>query len=195
MSQCPYWNILSCLSYIANKTRPDISYLVNIFPKFQINPGMLYWCSRWLLGYVNHTKHYKLKLDSQNVDLITYTDADFPANSDDLTSKERQLVLLDTAPVDWRTFKEKSIALSIMESESVDMTEAAKNLIWFDHILSECLESWKSLLKVDNQAAINFVKSLIENSCSKHIAIKLFLIHVLVYSEKFNLVFVSVTVF
>lgn len=45
-------------------------------------------------------------------------------------------------------------------------------------------------MKVDNQAAINFVKSPIENSCLKHIDIKLFLIHELVYSEKFNLVFV-----
>lgn len=198
MSQYPYRNILGCLSYIANKTRPDISYSVNIFSQFQVNPGMVHWCGLLrLLGYVNHTKHYKLKLDCQNLDLITYTDADFAANRDDRTSMGGQLVLLDTAPVDWRTFKEKSVTLSTMESEFVAMTEAAKNLVWFDRILSECSEKGfiehrksKPLLRVDNQAAIDFVKSPIENSRSKHIDIKLFFIRELVYYEKFNLVYV-----
>lgn len=43
MSQLPYRNILGCLSFIAGRTRPDISYAVNIYSQFQSNPGVKHW--------------------------------------------------------------------------------------------------------------------------------------------------------
>lgn len=83
-----------------------------------------------------------------------------------------------------------------MESEFVAMTEAVKNLMWYDKILKECHERniisnyTKSLLHVDNQAAIDFVKSPIENYRSKHIDVKLFFIRDLVYQDIFDLKFI-----
>ena len=56
-----------------------------------------------------------------------------------------------------------------MEAEFVAMTEAGKELLWFDRILEECYSKnllhgskEESLLLADNMAAIDFVKSPIE---------------------------------
>lgn len=197
MSKLPYRSVLGCLSFIANRTRPDISYAVNIFSQFQNNPGIIHWNGLLrLLGYVYATKHFRLKLDCNKYQLITFSDADFAANRDDRTSIGGQIVMLDNSPIDWRTFKEKCVSLSTMESEFVAMTEAAKNLLWFDRILKECRSYkliggfLKSVLNVDNQAAIDFVRSPIENHRSKHIDVKLFFIRDLVYQNIFELKFV-----
>ena len=87
MLKFPYRNVLGCLSFIANRTRPDISYAVNIFSQFQNNPGMMHWDGLLkLLGYVSYTREHKLQLLCSSVNLIVYSDADFAANRDDRTS-------------------------------------------------------------------------------------------------------------
>lgn len=89
-----------------------------------------------LLGYVKSTSHYQLRLSHIKPELVVYSDADFAANRDNRTSIGSHIVMLDNAPVDWCTFKEKCISLSPMESEF--MAEAAKNLVLFNRILEEC---------------------------------------------------------
>ena len=198
MSAYPYRSVLGCLSFIANRTRPDISYAVNIFSQFQSNPGLVHWDGLLkLLGYVKYTRDFKLKLVCNKVQIVTYTDADFASNRDDRTSMGGQLVLLDSSPIAWRTFKEKCVSLSTMESEFVAMTEAAKEMLWFSRILDECVEKGivrqgveKSILYVDNMATISFVKSPIENYRTKHIDIKLFFVRDLLYKNVFEVKYV-----
>lgn len=197
MSKIPYRNLLGCLSFLGNRTRPDICYAVNIFSQFQQNPGRIHWEGLLrLLGYVHYTQHYKLKLSCSKPQLIVFTDADFAANRDDRKSLGGQLVLLDNSPVDWRTFKEKSVSLSTMEAEFIAMTEASKNLVWFDRILTECSENLifknkiKAILNMDNQSAIDFTKSPIENYRTKHMEVKLLFVRDLVKDNIFDLKFV-----
>lgn len=199
MIKYPYRSVLGCLSFISNRTRPDISYAVNILSQFQSNPGIPHWNGLLkLLGYVFQTRNLKLKLSCVKPYIITYSDADFAANRDDRTSLGGQLVLLGNSPISWRTFKEKSVSLSSMEAEFVAMTEATKELTWYGNILGECYDrkllggnQAKPVLLVDNMAAIDFVKSPIENHRSKHIDVKLFFVRDLVYNEKFMLQFVT----
>lgn len=201
MKQYPYRSLLGCLSFLANRTRPDISYSVNIFSQFQSNPGMTHWSGLLkLLGYIKCTKNLKLKLSCKNPHLITYSDADFASNRDDRTSLGGQLVMLDNSPITWRTSKQKSVCLSTMESEFVSMTDAVKELVWFDRVLKECIHTQiildhklKPLLFVDNQATIEFVKSPIENHRTKHIDVRLFFIRELFYDDTFTLKYVKTT--
>lgn len=113
--------------------------------------------------------------------MVAFIYTDFAANRDERTLVGGQIVMVDSSPMDWDTFTEKCVNLPIMESEFVAMTETSKNLVWFDRILHECRERQvihdvgdKSRLHIDNQAAINFVNSPIENHHSKHMDAKLF---------------------
>lgn len=197
MRQYPYRNLLGCLSFLASRTRPDISYAVNIFSQFQSNPGMEHWCGLLkLLGYVKKTSHYKLKLNCDNVTLTGYSDADFAANRDDRISMGGQYVCFGGSPITWRTFKEKSVALSTMEAEFISMVESIKELNWLDNVLKSCSENRiinynsQPVLLVDNQAAIEFLKSPIENHRTKHIDIKYFFVRDLYYNNAFKVKYV-----
>ena len=54
----PYRSALGCLSFVVGRTRPDITYAVNIFNQFQERPGLFHWLGLLrLLGYINFTKH------------------------------------------------------------------------------------------------------------------------------------------
>lgn len=197
MKKFPYRNILGCLSFLSNRTRPDISYAVNIFSQFQNNPGMEHWCGLLkLLGYVRKTSGYKLRLNCNATNLIGYSDADFASNRDDRISMGGQFICLGNAPIVWRSFKEKSVTLSTMEAEFVSMVESIKELTWLDNVLKACSEKKiikyvsKPLLLVDNQAAIEFLKSPLENYRTKHIDIKYFYVRELYYNETFSIKYV-----
>lgn len=79
-----------------------------------------------------------------------------------------------------------------MESEFVAMTEAAKNLVLGNRIWQECQKfklipkgGGDAVLRVDNQAAIDFARSPIKNYKSKHIDVRLFFIWDQVYKGIF----------
>lgn len=194
MDRIPYRNLLGCLSFLCNRTRPDISYTVNILSQFQSKPGVAHWNGLLrLLGYVYKSQDLMLNLKSSKPNLVAYSDADFASNRDDRTSLGGQLVLFDRAPISWRTFKHRCVSLSTMESELISMTESAKELLWYDRIISECFRKGiltgpkaESILFVDNMATIDFVKSPIENNRSKHIDVRLFFVRDLIYKDVFK---------
>lgn len=200
MSRIPYRSLVGSLSFLANRTRPDISYAVNIFSQFQQNPGMTHWMGLLkLLGYVEYTKNLKLDISNiSNLDLIAYSDADFANNRDSRVSMGGHIIFIDKVPIAWRSFKQKSVCLSSMESEFVSLTEASKEIIWYQRIFKECvnfniLSKNKNIPKllVDNQASINFVNSPLENYRTKHIDIKLFFVRDLVYQNLFEIKYVQ----
>lgn len=185
MVSIPYRNLIGSLAFLAGRTRPDISYALNIFSQFQESPGMIHWEGLLkLLGYVSATRNVALNLSSiKNINLNIFSDADFASNRDDRTSMGGQIIFLDGVPIAWRAFKQKCVSLSSMESEFVAMTEAVKELFWFRNILSECIAQniipqteINAKLLADNRAAIDYVKSPIENYRTKHIDVKLFFI-------------------
>lgn len=199
MKKIPYRNVIGCLSYITSHTRPDIAYAVNIFSQFQANPGKFHWNGLLkLLGYVQNTKDAKLQLSCSKIQLKTFTDADFAANRDDRTSLSGQISFLGEAPITWRANKQKSVSLSTMEAEFVALTEATKELVWFNNIITECHDReifpgsmLKPQLKVDNMAAIAFIKSPIETYKTKHIDVKLFFVRDLLSKDIFEVSYVK----
>lgn len=200
MERIPYRNLIGSLAFLANRTRPDISYALNIFSQFQSNPGISHWMGLLkLLGYVKYTKDLQLNLSKiTDLNLITYTDADFANNKDDRTSMGGMIVLIDKVPITWRSSKQKLVCLSSMESEFVALTEASKELIWYQRILKEgeeCeifkLGKNAPTLFADNQACMDFTKSPIENHRSKHIDVKLFFVRDLIYQKTFDLKYIS----
>lgn len=200
MEKLPYRSVIGCLSFLCSRTRPDISYAVNILSQFQENPGLQHWnCLIKLLGYVSSSRNLCLDLSKvESLNLHTYSDADFANNRDDRTSMGGVLLLIDRSPILWRTFKQKCTSLSTMEAEYISLTEAAKETVWILHIIDECYNMqivpdlhYEKLLFCDNSAAIDFSKSAIENSRSKHIDVRYHFLRDLVYSKIFTLKYIN----
>jgi len=199
MSNFPYRSLIGCLAFIASRTRPDISFIVNLLSQFQANPGRLHWEALLkVLGYVYYSRNYKLNLYKiNNISLKYFSDASFADNVDDRSSTSGLIIFLDEVPIFWGTRKQRHITLSTMESELVALTDAVKEAKWMMNIFKEMKkrdilqEDAEHNVFCDNLATINFSKSPIENIRTKHIHIRYLFIRDLIYKKLFNLKYIN----
>lgn len=80
-----------------------------------------------------------------------------------------------------------------MEAEYVTLTEAAKELIWLKNVIeneSLNLNLKESTLFCDNQSAIAFSNSPLENQRTKHIHIKYLFLRNLIFDKIFDLKYI-----
>ena len=138
----PYRSLIGCLGFLSERACPDISFAVNLLSQFQNNPGKIHWHSLLkVLGYVNATCHLKLNLsDIHNLKLHVYNDAVFASNRDDWVSIGGLTLLIDNVPIQWRTTKQKCVALLSMESKFISLTKASKEVIWIARVFEEYYE-------------------------------------------------------
>lgn len=197
MKRYPFRNLIGNLSFIASRTRPDISYVVNRLSRVQGNPHMTHWdLLLKTLGYLQATCDDCLNLsDVSHLTTTCYSDASYADNLDDRTSTSGYIVMIGNSPISWRTAKQSFVSLSTMESEFVALTEAAKEVSWISRILAECKNEkllptnidLRTVLKTDNEAAIFYSNSPVENSRTKHINVKYHFIRTLINDNLFKL--------
>ena len=200
MSKLPYRNLIGCLYFLCNRSRPEISHAVNIFSQFQENPGLVHWDALLkLLGYVQYTQHYMLDLSHIiEITVNCFSDSDFASNRDDRISMGGIILFIDNVPIIWRSNKHKCVSLSTMESEYITLTDAAKEILWISRILEKLnnfnpinFNSKSCNLFCDNRAAIDFAKSPIENNRTKHIDVRYHFLRNLIYDELFTLKYID----
>ncbi|GFT18660.1 retrovirus-related Pol polyprotein from transposon TNT 1-94 [Trichonephila clavipes] len=140
-------------------------------------------------------QEYKLELSKvKSLKLRCYSDTDFATNRDDRVSMGGFITFIDETPISSRTFKQKSVSLSTMEAESVSLTEAAKEFIWLKNVIdnkSLNLELSENVMFCDNQAAINFSKSPVENCRTKHIDVRYHFLWNLIYDKVFQIKYID----
>lgn len=195
MKKFPYRTLIGCLSFIANRSRPDIAFAVNIMSQFSNCYNYQHWTIVVdLVNYVINTKDDKLCLS--NVDnslLIAYSDANWGCHLTDRFSTSGYLICLAGIPFSWKCSKQKCIALSSMESEFIALTDTTKELLWFANICNElCVipKIERPTLYCDNQSAIYYCKNNVENLKTKHIDIRFQFVRNLLNEGKFELKFI-----
>ncbi|GFU72340.1 retrovirus-related Pol polyprotein from transposon TNT 1-94 [Trichonephila clavipes] len=140
-------------------------------------------------------QEYKLELSKvKSLKLRCYSDSDFATNRDDRVSMGGFITFIDETPISSRTFKQKSVSLSTMEAEYVSLTEAAKEFIWLKNVIdnkSLNLELSENVMFCDNQAAISFSKSPVENYRTKHIDVRYHFLRNLIYDKVFQIKYIG----
>ena len=71
------------------------------------------------------------------LNLVAYSDADFPGNVSDRRSTSGVVLMLNGAPVSWSSRKQSCVSLSTTESEYVAATTAAKEVAWMRRLLDD----------------------------------------------------------
>ncbi|GFV45603.1 retrovirus-related Pol polyprotein from transposon TNT 1-94 [Trichonephila clavipes] len=140
-------------------------------------------------------QEYKLELSKvKSLKLRCYSDSDFATNRDDRVSMGGFITFIDETPISSRTFKQKSVSLSTMEAEYVSLTEAAKEFIWLKNVIDDKslnLELSQNVMFCDNQAAISFSKSPVENCRTKHIDVRYHFLRNLIYDKVFQIKYIG----
>jgi len=92
--------LIGCLNYLANTTRPDISFAVGALSRYNLNPGLQHWkCAKHVIRYLKQTADYKIQYQKTEKPLYTYTDADWAGDQDERKSCSGSVHILAGGPI------------------------------------------------------------------------------------------------
>jgi Reverse transcriptase (RNA-dependent DNA polymerase) len=132
--------LLGSLQFIANSTRPDITYAVNRLAAYTTNLGLEHHRAiKQILRYLIGTKtlgitYMKSQDVTDNNNLFhRFADAAF-VNAEDLASITGYIFLAAGGAITWRSKKQTVITLSSTEVEYVALLEAGCKAIWLRNL-------------------------------------------------------------
>ncbi|KAG7558463.1 Zinc finger CCHC-type [Arabidopsis thaliana x Arabidopsis arenosa] len=168
-----YRKNVGCLRYLLH-TRPDLSYCVGILSRYMQSPreshaAAMKQCLRYLKGTT--TLGIMFSRSKEVPRLVGYSDSSHNVDPDDGRSTMGHIFYLGNSPISWCSQKQNVVALSSCEAEFMAGTEAAKQAIWLQDLLSEIAgtPSEKVTILIDNQSAIALTKNPVLHGRSKHI--------------------------
>ena len=177
--------VVGCLNYLANISRPDIAYAVNYVSRFTESPLECHFqMLKRLLRYLRGTTelYLKYKCDS-DFKLTCYSDADFAGDEMCRKSTTGFLMNLGLCTVSWCSQKQKIVALSTTEAEYVASCDAVKHLLWCKRLIKEFGYNIQPEILIDNQSSIKIIKNPKFHNRTKHIDVRYHYIREM-YNEK-----------
>jgi Reverse transcriptase (RNA-dependent DNA polymerase)/GAG-pre-integrase domain/Integrase core domain len=188
MSNIPYDSAVGSLIYAATCTRPDISQAVSTVSRYMSNPGKPHWeAVKWILRYLRGTTEHGILFDgakAEKLSLSGFVDSDYGGNVDTRKSTTGFVFLLGGC-VSWRSASQSCVALSSTEAEYMAATEATKEAIWLQRMVSDLgLKHGPIQLQCDSQSALHLAKNPVFHARTKHIDIRYHFIREAVSEQK-----------
>jgi len=184
----PYLSAIGALMYLANCTRPDIAFSVNLLARYSSAPTRRHWNGikhilRYLRGTTDMGLFYSNCLKTQ---LIGYADAGYLSDPHKARSQTGYVFTYGGTAISWRSVKQTLTATSSNHSEILAIHEASRECIWLRSMIQHIrersgLSSIKdspTILFEDNVACITQIKGgYIKGDRTKHISPKFFYTH------------------
>lgn len=167
----PYRELVGALTYLANATRPDISFTASYLSQFNNCYTKVHWtAAKRVLRYLKGTKDLDLVYCRGNDPVRGYVDADWGSCPNDRRSYTGFAFILNGSPITWDARKQRTVALSSMEAEYMALAEAAKESIYLQGLLGELKVSPSGIIvSNDNLSALKLAENSTFHGRSKHI--------------------------
>jgi hypothetical protein len=199
----PYQALVGSLIY-AVMTRPDIAYAVSNVARFMSEWGVAHYnAAVRILRYLYFTKSYKLPIAPKTDNLVVscFVDANYGDDRDGGSEDYKEnddgkwkpqggyVIMINGSPVSWKSHRMKCRVLSSMESEYVEASEAAKEVIWFRELMAELghKQNEPTVVYEDNKSCISFALNATSHERTKHIDTRKYWLRDLVRDEKIEL--------
>ena len=176
-----YQQLIGTLLYAALGTRPDIAFAVTWLSRFNSDPTEEHLrYAKYVLRYLKGTKSLWICYDgSLNAGLIGYPDSDWGENKDDRHSTLGQVFTLANSTISWASQHQKTVALSVGESEYMELAATGRQCTWLRSFSTEIGFPFTQATTIcaDNQAAIFLAINPAVERRMKHIDIHHHYIH------------------
>lgn len=175
MQAYDYRGLVGSISYLAQTTRPDLSFASHLLSKFLNNPGKTHWkAAKHVLRYLRGTSDVGLTYSKTNVTGLTgFTDADYASCKDDRKSVTGFCFNLGSAAVSWLSKKQTCVATSTTEAEVFALSEATKEALHLLSILDEIGQTTGAKILCDSQSCLALVTKDDNSQRAKHFATRL----------------------
>ena len=130
--EVPYMSAIGALMYLANCTRPDIAFSVNLLSRYSLAPTQRHWKGikhifRYLRGTVDLGLFYSNGSKSQ---LIGYADAGYLSDPHKARSQTGYVFTCGGTSISWRSVKQMLTATSSNHSEIIAIHETSHECVW-----------------------------------------------------------------
>ncbi|KAL5539348.1 hypothetical protein UlMin_022296 [Ulmus minor] len=182
--EVPYLSAIGALMYLANCTRPDIAFAVNLLARFSSSPTRRHWNGikhifRYLQGTIDLGLFYP---NESKKGLIGYADAGHLSDPHKARSQTGYVFTCGGTAISWRSQKQTLVATSSNHAEVIALHEASRECVWLrsmtQHIQESCglpVNKDPTILYEDNAACITQIKEgYIKSDRTKHIPPKFF---------------------
>jgi hypothetical protein len=176
-----YQQLIESLMWSAMHTRFDLAYSVRVLSRYAHNLSSTH-CAlvKRMLKYVSETINVDLTFErsndqqSENSDLIDYSDSDFVELKNKRHSTENYLFMLVDETISHSSKQQFIIALSFCEIEYMTLSETVKEAIWIRRFLNELnfRDDQLVLIFANNKSAIDLIINSLYHKRTKHIEMR-----------------------
>lgn len=172
----PFQELIGSLLYVAQITRPDISFCVNNVSRFNAKHSIEHWeAALRILKYLKGTADYVLVYKTEtNNNMHAYSDADYASETDKRRSCSGFVVKFAGGAINWHSKRQEIVAVSSTEAEYIALSTTAKEMLYLNQFMFELtnVNMQPSKIYVDNTSSINLAKNAAYHDRTKHIDVR-----------------------
>ncbi|XP_020687953.1 uncharacterized protein LOC110103535 [Dendrobium catenatum] len=143
------------LQYLSN-TRPNIAFATNSICQRMHHPRNCdFHALKRLLRYIKGTLNFGLPITHGNLQLRTYTDADWAADPTDRKSTTGYCTFLGLNLISWSVKKQSTVVKSSTEAEYMSLSSSTSDILWLHRLVAEFhTQTNPTAIFCDNTSAI-----------------------------------------
>ena len=151
-----------------------------------------------VLKYLAFSRNHGICFDGngpvKNV-FVGYSDAEYAGDPDGRRSTSGYVFILNGGAMTWSSRKQPIVALSTMESEYIAASDSSREAVWLRGLLTNLgiSQSDPTVLRCDNESAINLAHNPLAHKGSKHIQVRYHFIREQVAGGTIKLEYVDTT--
>jgi hypothetical protein len=191
-----YRSMVGSLMYLSTITRPDISFAVSQLARYMA-PGKAtqqHWdCVHHLFRYLRSSADYSITYNSVKAPVLEgYVDASWGSCTLTRRSVAGFVFTLCNGPIMWRSFMEKSVALSSSGAEYMALSDASREVVVLRSFLFSLSapQDMSTILYEDNTAAIAIAEGEGQPQRTRHIDIRFHYVKELVARGVIEIVYI-----
>lgn len=191
----PFQELIGSLLYVAQITRPDISFCVNNVSRFNAKHSIEHWeAALRILKYLKGTEDYVLVYGTEKGnEMHAYSDADYASEIDKRRLCSGFVVKLAGGAINWHSKRQEIVAVSSTEAEYIALSTTAKEMLYLNQFMFELTHAKiePSKIYVDNTSSINLAKNAAYHDRTKHIDVRYHHLRDNIEKRKIEIEFVS----
>ncbi|MBW0538815.1 hypothetical protein O181_078530 [Austropuccinia psidii MF-1] len=189
-----YLRQIGMLLYIAQGSRPDISFAVNYLARFSMATDNSHWQAlEHLIGYMRKTRDMGVIISANNdpKDITCYLDANWGGEGS--RSTHGFIMMHGGNSIMWQSKQQVTVAASTAQAEYIALSFAAKEALWLSNMFSQFLNNPLPQLLSDNKTAIGIANESMSPKQTRHLIREFNIINEYIVKGKINLAWISTT--
>ncbi|MBW0581417.1 hypothetical protein O181_121132 [Austropuccinia psidii MF-1] len=184
----PYLKRIGILLYIAQGSRPDITYAVNYLAHFSLGTTLAHWeALEHLIAYLRLTSTAGIFIS--NLDTASafkcYVDANWGREGN--CSSHGFLILHNKNPISWQSKQQATIASSTCQAEYMALSFAARECLSMTHLFQQVLGEGVPKLYSDNKTSVNIALNVASQKQTRHLIREFNLVNEYIAKKKISL--------